>query len=58
MSIFELTNRGASKIIVLDGGRIVEEGSHQELLACGGEYANLVHLQLGASDSPLSALIG
>lgn len=29
------------RLIVLDGGRIVEEGSHQELLALGGLYAKL-----------------
>ena len=32
-------------IAVLDGGRIIELGSHAELLAAGGRYAHLFALQ-------------
>lgn len=35
------------RLIVMDGGRIVEEGTHQELLERGGIYANLWNRQRG-----------
>ncbi|GAB4155381.1 MAG: ABC transporter ATP-binding protein [Candidatus Promineifilaceae bacterium] len=35
------TVRAADRIIVLSQGRIIEEGSHQALMAKGGHYANL-----------------
>ena len=38
------TIRGADRILVFDGGRVAEEGSHGELLAQGGAYARLHQL--------------
>lgn len=39
------TVRNADEILVLDQGVIVERGTHSELLALGGVYANLIHSQ-------------
>jgi len=39
------TVRHADLICVLDGGRVVEQGSHAELVAAGGRYARLFDLQ-------------
>ncbi|HEX5777414.1 MAG TPA: ABC transporter transmembrane domain-containing protein [Xanthobacteraceae bacterium] len=39
---------GADRIVVLDRGRIVEEGTHASLVSAGGLYARLAELQFGA----------
>ncbi len=39
------TVRMADRILVLDGGEIIEQGSHQQLVALGGRYAELFELQ-------------
>lgn len=41
------TVRTADKIVVLDRGAVVEQGSHEELLGLNGRYAELHHLQQG-----------
>ena len=43
------TVRDADKIVVLDGGRVVETGAHDELLARRGLYAALVLRQLASA---------
>jgi ATP-binding cassette subfamily B protein len=39
------TVRMADRIVVLEGGRLVEEGSHQQLIALGGRYAAMFEMQ-------------
>ena len=39
------TVRMADRILVLDGGEIKEQGSHAQLVALGGQYAQLFELQ-------------
>ena len=39
------TVRMADRIIVLSGGRLIEEGNHQELMAKGGLYASMFEMQ-------------
>ncbi|MBD8067316.1 ATP-binding cassette domain-containing protein [Devosia sp. PTR5] len=39
------TIRDANTILVLDGGRIIDHGTHDELVAKGGRYAELARLQ-------------
>ena len=39
------TVRRADRVIVLEGGRVAEAGSHDELVAAGGRYAGLFELQ-------------
>ncbi|OXE37268.1 MAG: ABC transporter [Phenylobacterium zucineum] len=41
----------ADRIVVMDGGRVVEQGTHQTLIRQGGLYARLAALQFGVSDA-------
>ena len=45
------TVRDAGKIVVLDSGRVVEEGTHRQLLDAGGLYAQLVSTQLVSANA-------
>lgn len=44
------TVMSADKIVVLDGGRVVEQGSPAELLAANGLFARMVHLQTASAE--------
>ncbi len=44
------TVRRANRILVIDGGRIVEEGTHEELVAENGLYAELSRIQLSVPE--------
>jgi ABC-type multidrug transport system fused ATPase/permease subunit len=49
------TVRAADVILVVEGGRIVERGTHFELLAAGGRYAELYETQFGSQEAGVAA---
>lgn len=51
------TVRNAHRILVIDGGRIVEEGTHEELLRKGGLYAGL-YFKLYANETVVKGFSG
>ena len=46
-----LKDIAAERILVLDGGRIVEQGDHATLIAKNGIYARLARLQFNADEA-------
>ncbi|MBF2073796.1 MAG: ABC transporter ATP-binding protein [Synechococcales cyanobacterium C42_A2020_086] len=44
----------ADQVLVIQQGQIVEQGTHAELIAKGGVYANLYALQLGEGTAPVN----
>jgi len=46
------TIREADTILVVENGRIAQQGSHDELLAAGGVYENLYRTQFASQDDP------
>ena len=49
------TIEGADRIVVLDGGRIVEVGPHAALIANDGVYAKLHRMQFATAPAPEAA---
>jgi ABC-type multidrug transport system fused ATPase/permease subunit len=47
------TVRDADRLAVLDRGRLVETGTHAELLARNGLYARLIRHQLAGAQQPM-----
>ena len=52
------TIRGADQILVVDDGRIVERGTHDELLAAGGHYADLYRTQFAPAEKNRAVQVG
>ncbi len=51
------TVRDADRILVVDGGRIVEQGRHEELVAAGGLYSELYRTQFEHQEQPGPLLV-
>jgi len=44
-------------ILMMEHGRIVEKGTHKELIAAKGRYADLYHSQFAGRTAPAASLV-
>jgi len=51
------TIRNATNIVVVAGGKVAEQGTHEQLLALGGTYAQLVQKQMADRTTPASPAV-
>lgn len=49
------TVRRADRIVVLEGGRVIEDGTHETLVAAGGRYATMFGLQAARFNEDVAA---
>ncbi|HEY5838396.1 MAG TPA: ATP-binding cassette domain-containing protein, partial [Pyrinomonadaceae bacterium] len=52
------TVRRADNIVVMEAGRIIEQGTHKDLLARGGQYQKLYEMQFADEEEELSVVSG
>lgn len=52
------TVRRADNIVVMEAGRIIEQGTHKDLLARGGQYQRLYEMQFADEEEELSVVSG
>lgn len=52
------TVRRADNIVVMEAGRIIEQGTHKDLLARGGQYQKLYEMQFADEEEQLSVVSG
>ena len=50
------TAQAADRIVLVDDGKITESGTHDQLVAAGGRYADLWHAFTGDNDKPTTTL--
>jgi ATP-binding cassette subfamily B protein len=50
------TIRNATRILLFDGGRVIETGTFDELIAKGGRFAELARAQFMIAENPRSGL--
>ena len=50
------TIKGADKILVLDRGKLIEQGNHEQLMKSGGLYSDMVNIQSNSAGWTLAGV--